>query len=193
MVINKSIDKKEISDDILGSLKNGNHDAYNKVYIYYYSPILEFLSLLTKSKDDAQEITQQVFIVLWEKREYIDPKKNIKGFLYTIARNFAMNYFEHKKVKDKYAQVAGRVSDIDDSPYDIVVAKELEILIRLTLNRMPKQRRKVMEMKLDQCKSNEEIAKELKISPETVKGHITKGKKDIDNVIRIFLLLLMLP
>lgn len=182
----------EITESILNALRNSDYAAFDKIYIAYYKPLKDFLGLLTKSEDDAEDITQQVFITLWEKREHINPKKSIRGFLYTTARNMTLNHFSHKKVEDKYLQLQGRATDIDDSPYEIMLGKELELLIRVTIQKMPTQRRKIMTMKLDECKSNEDIARELDLSPETVKGHITKGKKDIDSVIRLFLILFIL-
>ena len=176
--------------ETLEALRQGDHTAYREVYLHYITPITRFLKLLTASEHDAEEIAQEVFINVWEKRERIDPAGNIKSFLYAIARNAALDHFKHKKVRQKYADNILATADEDSvSSEEIVIAKETEILIRIAVERMPKQRRTIFSLSRYEGLSNDEIAARLNISKNTVENHLTSAKKDIREVIAFFILL----
>lgn len=181
--------QKEITPDILRALRDGDHDAYDVVYLHYSTPIKRFLSVLLRSEEDAKELTQNVFLKLWEKREIIDPTKSIKSFLYNLAKFYAYNHFDHKKVKEKYENFAVGSVNEDFSAEEILIDQETAILIDLTLHRMPAKRRKVFEMSRKEGYSNDDIADKLKISKRTVETHISTALKEIKEVILMFLIL----
>lgn len=182
----------ELPAGTLSALCSGDHDAYAVVFNAYHASIKRFLTIMTRSEDDAQELTQEVFINLWEKREKINPESNIKGFLYTTAKFYMFNYFKHKQVILKYEQYKSDEIDFATSPDDIVIAKELSMLIEIIIARMPKQQQKVFQLKYDQCKTNAEIASLLNISPETVKVHLTRGRNELRKAILELIALFML-
>ena len=188
----KHVEKGNISFNVLQALREGKHSAYEEVYLHYVSSVKEFLTLLTRSVDTAEEITQEVFVTLWEKRKNIDPDKNISGYLYIIARNFALKHFKRNKVVlgNELSVMENPLLDI--SPDDILVAKEKEILTEITIQRMPAQRRKIYELSRKKGLTNSEIAEQLHISKNTVENHITSALKDLRNVITLFLMLILL-
>lgn len=189
--VRKKYPLHEIPVETLEALRDGSHAAYDEVYRSYHGPIMTFLNILVNS-DEAEEIAQKVFIALWEKRHTIDPQKNIRGFLYRTARNYTMNLFNHKKVVDKYLQFKSADFELSESPDELVIGKEMELVIQIAVSNMPEQRQRIYRMRFEDNLSNEEIACKLGLSPETVKGHITLAKKDLEKVIHAFLLLFML-
>lgn len=172
----------------LTALRMGDHEAYKKVYLHYIDPVVEFLKMLTKSDGDAEEIAQEVFVSLWEKRSKIDPKKNIRGYIYTYARNAVLNYFKHKKVEDKYLHFTENEARSYESSDDLMVARETELLIRIAIDRMPSRRKEIFEMSRFEGLSNEEIAERLDISKNTVENHLTHANRDIRKLLHLFLL-----
>jgi RNA polymerase sigma-70 factor (ECF subfamily) len=182
--------KMEIPSETLSALRNGDYEAYDTIFKAYHTPIRYFLEKMIHSEVDAQDITQEVFINLWTKRERIDPEKNIKGFLYTTVKFFMLKYLKHKKVIDRYENYKiHEDTDLSDTPYDIAVGKEMSLLIELTVARMPQQQAKVMRMKYFDGLSNEAIAQALGISPETVKVHLKRGRAEIQKVLSLFVAL----
>jgi RNA polymerase sigma-70 factor (ECF subfamily) len=164
----------------LEALRRGDHDAFKKIYLHYADSVCHFLKLLMHSEEDAKEITQEIFVQLWEKREHVDPTKSIQGYLYTIARNTAMNFFEHKKVHDKYMMYARYSQEESSGTSDeSLIAEETTLLIEMAINRMPKQRRKVFLMSYEDGMSTEEIARQLNISRNTVDSHLATAKKEL--------------
>ena len=178
---------REISESTVALLRAGDHTAYSAIFNAYHAPVKQFLIKILHSEQEAQDITQDVFINLWLKREKVNPQMNIKGFLYSTAKFFVMNHLKHLKVITKYEQYRENDLNFAESPHELAVGKELSILIDLVIARMPKQQATVISMKYNECKSNEEIAKLLNISQETVKVHIKRGKREIREIFEMII------
>lgn len=185
----KYYQEKIISSDVLHALRNGSHLAFEEVYIRYVSTVKKFLTVLARSEEVAEEITQETFVTLWEKRKNIDPDKNISGYLFTIAKNFALKYFKSCQMffGEEYLEHDNPLSGL--APDEVLIGKEQEILTEIAVMRMPTQRKKIYELSRKKGFSNNEIAEQLQISKNTVENHITSALNDIRNIIALFLLL----
>jgi len=177
-----------ITPEITFELKCGNEEAFKTVYVHYYNSIQKFLFSLLRSKEESEEITQDVFMTLWEKREQIDPASNIKSFIYTIARNAAMNFFDRQKVIERFSRTVIINESDDITSEDIFIAQETELLIKLIVTNMPKTRRVVFEMSQYQNMDHEAIATTLGISKLNVANHLAHARKEIKGIIALFLL-----
>ena len=184
-------EKQDISPTVLQALRDGNHLAYEKVYLHYVSSVKNFLTMLTRSKQTAEEITQEVFVTIWERRKNIDPQKNISGYLYVIAKNFALKYFRKNQMLLGSEFQVMKNPLLDVAPDEILIAKEKALLTEIAVRKMPAQRRKVYELSRKDGLTNSEIAERLQISKNTVENHITSALKDIREVITLFTFLIM--
>lgn len=183
----KKTKKRGITPRQLAALKNGSEDAFNDIYCRYREPLLNFLHALLKDLDEAKEITQKVFIDIWIKKENIDPDKNIQGFLFRIARNYVMNYFDHEKVRKKYAAHSAVNRDFGISPEEHAFATDIDHVICLAIDRMPRKRQTVFKLKYENGMSYEEIARELSVRVETIRSHISTGRKELEKIFRVFI------
>ncbi len=181
-----------ISPDILASLRGGSHDAYEAVFLQWRKPVYLLLLKLTGSRTDAEDITHDVFLKLWENRHKIDPSKDIRALLYLIARHSAINHFNRKKTRDKYRRFS-LPDDVDyENSYDIVVAKETELLKEFALGRMSEQRRCIYRMHVEENLDAAQIAERLGVSRDTVYNQISAARKEIRELITVFMLLFVL-
>ena len=183
---------KDVSPEILHALRNGDHRAFQEIYLHYATPIKEFLTVLTRSEEDAREITQEIFVAIWEKHDQIDPQKSIKGYLYTIARNSALKLFERQKVRDKYVQANADASDDSIASDELMIAEETRLLIEIAISRMPAQRKKIFELNRNEGLKSSEIAEKLNLSRHTVDNHLAAAKKDIKEIIAAFIVMILL-
>lgn len=174
--------KFDFSSDIILSLKKGDHGAYRAIYLHFRNPLYQFIYTLIGEEDEAEDITQEVFIAVWEKRDKIDVEKGIKSYLYTIARNTTLKYFEHKKVADKYCSWIKLQPENLDGPDELIVANELELITRLAVGQMPKTQRMVFELNQEGL-DNEQIAKKMEITKTSVASHLSKARKDLRNLL----------
>lgn len=176
---------------IVEALRQGDHKAYNKIFELYFDKLLDFMTATLYSTDEAEDIVQKVFIDLWEKRDILDPEKNIKGFLFTTARFYTLAVFKRNKVKERYINSATE-EVFADSPDELLEAQEIDIIIRMAIENMPAQRQRIIRMNLLEGLSTEEIAARLKLKVETVRTHLMLGRRDIDRAISLFIVLFIL-
>lgn len=181
-----------ITEEILESLRTGDHEAFKKVFIRYYNKLEHFIGALIKSPADAEELTQEIFTNLWHKRQQIDPAKNFNSYLYTQARNTALNFIRAKAVRHAYAVEAWTFDQTAEDTEEIIFAKETELLIRITVSRMPSQRRNIYEMSRNRGLTNEEIATELGISRNAVEKQLRLALNDIREIVTLFAIILYL-
>lgn len=170
----------------IAALINGDNAAFDKIFLKYYSRTLVFVNSLVKRQEDAEDIVEDIFVWIWSNRIKLDPAKNFNSFIYTIARNSALNYFKRNKIKSNYE------NSFPDTFYSLssdeeFIAQETELLIKLTVENMPPQRRNIFELKHNQQLSNHEIAERLGISVKAVEKHMRLALRDIQHVISAFL------
>ena len=70
-----------VTPELLTALRCGDHRAYDKVYLNFFGPLVDFLTVLLHDCEEAKEVAQEVFLKVWENRDRVDPSKNIKGFI----------------------------------------------------------------------------------------------------------------
>ena len=88
-------------DDILWIrlIQSGNQVVFEHLYRSYFTPLCRFISLYIENKTEAEEITAELFIYVWEHRENIDFSLSLKSYLFQSAKNRALNYLRDKKQK----------------------------------------------------------------------------------------------
>lgn len=182
--------QNKINTDTLLALKSGDHTAFETVFLAYFDKIHYFINSLVKSTDEAKELSQDVFEKLWNTRESIDESKSFSSFLYTIACNTTFNYLKHKLVKESYHESLPRCEEFDD-PQEVLFAKEIALLIEMTVNKMSDRRREIYNYSRHEGLTNEEIAIKLNISKKTVENQLSLILRELRKVISAFILLFL--
>ena len=139
-------------------LINGDEKVFKSLFDYSYVGMVQRAVYYTNDLDTAEDIVQEVFMRLWEKREELRGIQNIQGYLLFSIRNKCLNLLEHQQVMDKYRQYCLLIEEVGN-----------------LLNKLPEKRRKVLEMSVLESKSYAEIADALRISLNTVKDHVKKA------------------
>jgi len=173
----------QIAPEILIALRQGNPDAYSIVYAHYQKPLCEFIGALTRSQEDAEDITHDVFISVWENREKLDPAQGIRRYLYAVAKHLSMRYFRQKKNEGQYRQYNGMQPSKEIAAEEIVFAKEADALINTSISRMPRLRGEIFTMYYKEDLSYDQIADKLGMNKATVANHLTHARKDIRKVL----------
>ena len=173
---------RAITPQLLEALRGGSHEAYKEIYLRYWGPVRNYLVKLLRSEAEAEEIAQNVFMLLWEKRGQIDPDRNIQGYIYRIAHNSALKHLRDNHPWESYRDLAeSALATIEHADSDII-AREKELLVRMVLERMPGQRRMVFELSHYGGLTNEQIAERLGITRGNVAAHLAHARKDMKEV-----------
>lgn len=178
-----------ITPEVLIRLKAGNHGAFELIFKAFFNRIRHFIFSMIKSDEDAEELTQELFVKLWNNRENVDENKSFNYFMYTMARNATYNFIKHKGVEASYVSERMVTADVTDHAEELIYAREINLLIAMAVSRMPEQRKKVYELSRYGGLSNDEIAQRMNISKKTVENQLSLALKELRKLISLFILL----
>lgn len=153
-------------------------------FLDYYPRVKGFINGLLQDAEEAEDLSQDIFMSLWQNRGNLKQIDNLDAYLFRIARNAVFRYIERSLLFKNYQ--SRQLSDDNSDLYEIeseLNAKELELIIAIAVERMPSQRRKIYQMSREQGLSNENIARELNISKRTVENHLTQALADIRKIL----------
>lgn len=180
--------RKSIEKKVFDLLKQGNHQAFEKIFITYFNNVKFFIQSFIKSNSEAEGLAQDIFLKIWENHSQIDTEKSFDSYLYTIARNTVFNYLKHKTVENSYSEyVHFSRSEFVDDPEKILYAKEIELLIEMKVEQMPQRRREIYKLSRFEGLSNDDIATNLGISKKTVENQLSLALNELRKLIIIFL------
>lgn len=177
----------KINIKTLEALRSGDHKAFESVFIAYYDKVKFFIFGYLKSESDAEELTEDLFVDLWESRASIKATKSFDAYLHTISRNSAFNLLKHKYLNSTYiAEISG--PEYTSTPEEDMIAKELGLLIDDVVNRMPEQRKQIYIFSRNKGLNNTEIADQLNTTKRNVESQLSLALKEIRKAISIFFL-----
>lgn len=169
----------------LEALKDGDHKAFETVFIAYYNKTKAFIYGYLKSESDAEELAEDLFVSLWENRKKINTAKSFSSYLHTIARNTAINFLKHKYLHNTYLSNI-QYTEYSSTSEDELIAKELGLLIDDLVSNMPDQRKKIYLLSRNGGLTNTEIAEKLNTTKRNVESQLSLALKEIRKAISSF-------
>jgi len=169
---------QDIDLKTIAKFKNGDILAFRKIYDGFSEPLYRFAYSYLKDSFEAEEIVQDVFLKVWEKRDEIDEQKSFKSYLYRITINKIFNELKHRVVKQKYEQHLLNFDQLThETPESSIQFQELNKKLELLLTKLPEQQRAIFIMSRWKGLSNAEIAEKLNLSIRTVENQIYRAAK----------------
>lgn len=177
---------KEIADgELLELTKQSSYPAFNELYQRYWKYLYTIAFRKLGDKDDAADLTQNVFMEFYHKRESLAIKIPLKNYLRTAMLYKLSNYFRTKGFQEKHFlnfQHFLEQSQNADRSFDLLTTKESELefeemveLIYKTIDEMPDKMKEIFLMSRSEQYSIIEIAEKLGLSPQTIKNQISKA------------------
>lgn len=178
-------------NELLALLKEGDHAAFKAIYQRYKAVLFLHARRLLDSDEEAKDVIQEIFTMLWSKREELQFNTSVKSYLYTATRNKIFNLIARQKFEDSYISSLQKIIDAGEFLTDQqVIEKELRTIIELEVARLPEKMRAVFELSRNEQLSHKEIAEQLGISDKTVKKQINNAIKILRPKINLVLLLI---
>jgi RNA polymerase sigma-70 factor (family 1) len=159
-------------------LRNGDRYAFNHFFNYYNQKLFFFAKGYLKSEKEAEEIVQETFLKIWERRYYIDPELSIDAYLFKIAYNFILKRLI-KNVKENELKngFASELIGFDENTSEMLNYHFLLDYINRLIDELPPRQKEVVKLrKLDNF-SIKEISEQLSLSSKTVEAHLTAALK----------------
>lgn len=181
----------DINIQMLYRLKQGDESAFEVIFRRYYAKIYHFVLNTLFDKTLAEDITQNVFLSVWEHRENIIPEKNFSTYLYTIVKNRVFRETEKILLASRYKDYILQVrSEEDFSTVETIDADMLEETILQLIDQLPEVRRRIFLLHFKEELSNREIAEKLSISVENVETQVRRSLLHIRKRLNLSCLLL---
>lgn len=168
-----------MDNKLLYRLKEGDREAFNTVYWRYSLRAYNTVLYLLNDSAIAEDVVQELFLTIWEKRENIQPELNFEAYISTIARNLAYKYVEEAFRKNHPMEEVDDIKLISDSEEDLIEADSLREYLFNVISSFPEMRRKVFIMSRFENLSHAEIAQKLTLSERTVEAHIYQALKEL--------------
>jgi len=176
---NKSTRK---ADELFDLIRSGDQKSLELLFSIYFPRLNDFAKKVVQDDFISQDIVQEVFLKVWEKRREIE-SVNIEAYLFRLVRNRCIDYIKHLKVvnnrmqeiqlSSKYEELY-RIDFIGNEPY-LLIEKELKMKIEKTIQDLPDRCREVFILSRMNGLKNKEIAEKLNINIKNVERHLSRA------------------
>ncbi len=158
---------------LLAAVAASDRRAFTELYSAYLMGLQRYVFLFTRCEELAQELTQQVFISLWERREQLANVTNFRSYLYRAAKNLIFDEIRRQQRQaNAYAQVHA-TTDTSLLPADsALITQQDHELAQALIGQLPTKRREIFLLRTQEELSLDEIAQQLDISKSVVKKQL---------------------
>ena len=173
------------------AIKASDTEAYEVLFKAEYENVKFFIQHYLHDTAEAEDLAQETFASLWTNRDRIDPTRNIRSFLFTIARNRALNHLTmlRTRMTDPLEKSAVNLS-IESLSSEHMVSRidalDMKRIIDLVYEKMPELTRKIFVMNRDENMTYEEIAESTGLTVKKVEYNMVKALKQFRNKLSIF-------
>lgn len=179
----KTITLKHLSDEDLWTvLQEGNLVALDVLYDRYSVQAYSLAYKILANRDEAEDITQEVFVSLWQKKSYQPSRGAFKSFLMTMVRSRSIDKVRRRGSRHRFLQRWQRASTAHQEtapPMDAVAHDEQALLVQEALSSLSASEREVLEIAYYKGASQSQIAKQLNLPLGTVKSRSRKALKKL--------------
>jgi RNA polymerase sigma-70 factor (ECF subfamily) len=184
--------------ELIARIRAGDEAACEALYLAYHQPLWRFAYGYVRSRDDAEELVQDVFLALWRDRAGWTVRTCVRAWLYAAVRNHALNHLRHERVVARlttgaaqranegsatHAASSGTLTVAMGAPAPdaqaSVEAQELDEAVVRALAALPERRRLAMTLRWKHDLSPVEIARVLDATPESVRVLLTRARQEL--------------
>ena len=184
-----------MTEELLSSLRDGEHSAMEYLYHTYWEVVFDTAYKRVRDEETAQDITQEIFISVWENRERLHISSSFEAWLKGAVKYKVINYFKSSIVREKYeedlVQLIGNQAE-PSSAESMIMLKELNQQLDHAMLELPEKMRVIFSMSRRQQKSTKEISDELNLSAQTVKNQLSAALKLIRKKLSYTVILIIL-
>lgn len=180
------MENKEVQ--LCESIRQGDKNSFEYVFRTYYGNLCQYASQILTDKDASEEVVQELFYQLWQKRAAFQVTTSLKSYLFRAVHNSCLNYIKHHKIKETYVQhYQQENSGIAVNQHQAIELKELQSRISRAVEMLPPERRKVFMMIRYEERKYKEVAELLGISVKTVENQMGKAMQSLRVALKDYL------
>lgn len=153
-------------------LRDSDRRAFTALFHALYPDVLWYAR--QRAGTAADDLVQEAFVRLWERREEVDPERSVRALLYVTVRNLALNRTRNAATRRALEATRGRPGAAP-CPDDLAAADQLGQRLRAWIDDLPDRQREAFELSRFCGLSHEEIARVMDLSVHTVEKHVTRA------------------
>ncbi len=164
---------------LIEQLRQGNVRTFEQLFADRHQQLYNYCQKWVKQPQLAEEVVLDVFMTVWKKRETLDPSLTLDALLFKITKDLSFNYLK-KAVREQriFSQLTAIEVHPSANPTEAhLLSEEYEALAERAIEQLPPQRRIIFALRRQEGLSYEEIAQQLGISKNTVKGQLGKASR----------------
>lgn len=184
--------RKRSDQELIALLKQQDHGSFTEIYRRYWAVLFRHARKMLYDDEEASDIIQDIFTLLWTKAVYIEINSSLSSYLYAMVRHKVFTRISRSKLKN--AHLDSLESFIQNGVYstdDWIQEKELTASIESEVARLPGKMREIFELSRKEHLSYQQIAERLKVTDHTVRKQISNALKVLKTKFGVFFSLLV--
>ena len=173
--------------DLLEELGSGSHEAFAVIYQRYWKKVFVFAYDRLKDVKQSQDIVQDLFVSLWERKASLEVA-NLNAYLYASVRYGVLRLIDAQQAEVNFISSLKHLTTEAAAADDQVISAELLEAYRAVVDKMPRQRKKIFQLRHEENLKTKEIAEVLHISQKTVQNQLLHSYQEIRNLLTRVLL-----
>ncbi|WP_206812365.1 RNA polymerase sigma factor [Paradesulfitobacterium ferrireducens] len=169
--------------DIIRQVLAGDHERFAVLVKRYQEPLWQFLRRILPSEQDVFDCAQEALIAAYRNLWRYSDKYTFRSWLYTIARNKAMDSLRQRQRAQTGDISEEIIVDTEPGPEEVLLAREQKIRVQEALSRLPDPYRQALYLRYHQELAYEEIAQVLQIPVSSVKTYLHRGKEKLRKIL----------
>ncbi|MCO5240817.1 MAG: RNA polymerase sigma-70 factor [Chitinophagaceae bacterium] len=172
---------RQLTDDALMQLlRNSDAKAFEEIYHRYWERLALQVLKITRSREDARDIVQEVFVSIWKRRTEIELKGPLIAYLLKSVRNVAIRYIEKNITRNNYLQTLSDSTCRDTADPGLYSEyRELQHKLDRAVASLPPKMQEVYLLSRNESMSYKEIADHLGIAENTVRKQLSNALKSL--------------
>lgn len=181
--------KQELSNGeffILQRMIDGDEKAFKYFFDTYYDDLCNFVNSYLRDEPLSEDIVQNIFVYLWEKKDSLPFNCSIKSYLYTASKNKSLNHLRDVQNKNKIMAEFFAQPDIfsNEKADQFLEFEELKSIISNAIEVLPQKCKTIYKLSRDDGLTNKEIAESLGITVKTVENQMTIAIRKIKDFLQ---------
>ena len=165
--------------DLFELVKKDDFSAYESLFKRYYQELYRFAYNYLRDQVPSEEMAQEVFLYLWEKRDQIEIKTTLKTYLYSAVKNKCLNYIKYEVPRKQELEESHLSLMITNQPEEGAESEKLKKYITAAIDQLPNKCRQIFVLSRNAGLTYEEIAEEMDISVKTVENQMSIALKKL--------------
>ncbi|MEO9571355.1 MAG: RNA polymerase sigma-70 factor [Polaribacter sp.] len=169
---------------LIKNIKKSDKKSFKLLFDRYYKKLVDYTTSYTNDTQEAEDIVQQTFIILWTKRQKLSTEKSIKSYLYRITHNTYIDTYRKQKREDIFFNELKEQALTERITEDPEILEKRIIKLKDVIERLPEKCREILHMNKFEGLKYKEISEQLDISIKTVESHMYVAYKKIREAFR---------